>query len=185
MFDRKLSSAARSAAYCAGALMLCSSASAMGDHSAYDQAKASARSTFEADRKACDSLSGNGKDVCLAEARAKRARTVGSAEAAWKDTPKAREHAAHEVAVADYKVARERCAAKAGNDKDVCLAQAKAARVKVQADARAMRSGAEAHIDASKDKREAEYKVAAQRCDAFAGDAKSHCVADARAQYSQ
>ena len=80
---------------------------------AYDQAKASAKSTYEADRKACDAQAGNPKDVCIAEAKAKRTRTEVEAEANWKGTAKAREHAAHETAEADYKVAKERCGARA------------------------------------------------------------------------
>jgi hypothetical protein len=38
-------------------------------------------------------------------------------------------------------------------------------------------------MDAAKDKREADYKVAAEKCDAMAGDAKSACVAQAKAKY--
>ena len=157
----------------------------MGDRTSYDQAKAEAKSTYEADRKACDSMSGNAKDVCVAEAKAKRTKTEVDAEAAWKNTPKAREHAVHETAEADYKVAKERCDAKAGNDKDICVKEAKAAMVKAEADAKATRKSTDAHIDASKDKLEADYKVAAEKCDSLAGDAKSHCVADAKARYHQ
>ena len=94
----------------------------------------------------------------------------------YKNTPKAREHAAHEIAEADYKVAKERCDDKAGNEKDICVKEAKAAMTKVQADAKAAQKGTEAKMDASKDKLDADYKVAAEKCDAMAGDAKSSCV---------
>ena len=185
MSNFKLSSLASAIAFCAGTLMLCGPASAAGDKGAYDQAKASAKTTYDADRKACDAMSGNGKDVCVAEAKAKRTKAEENAEAAWKDTPKAREHAAHESAEADYKVAKERCDAKAGNDKDVCIKEAKAAMTKTEADAKATRKTTDAHVDASKDKMQADYKVAAEKCDAMAGDAKSSCIASAKARYHQ
>jgi hypothetical protein len=181
----KLSALAQAVAFCAGTLLLCGSAAAAGDRTAYDQAKASAKAAYESDSKACDAMSGNGKDVCVAEAKAKRTKTEENAEAAWKDTPKAREHAIHESAEADYKVAKERCDAKAGNDKDVCIKEAKAAMTRTEADARAARKTTDAHMDASKDKMKADYKVAAEKCDAMAGDAKSACIADAKTHYHQ
>ena len=96
-----LSSVAQAIALCAGTMMFCASASAMGDRAAYDQAKANAKATYETDHKACDSMSGNAKDVCVAEAKAKREKTEVNAEADWKNTPAAREHAIHESAEAD------------------------------------------------------------------------------------
>ena len=133
-------------------------------------------------RGKCDALNGNAKDICVAEAKAARTRTDEEAEAAYKDTPKAREHAIHEIAEADYKVAKERCDDKTGNDKDVCVKDAKAALVKAKADAKATRVSTDAKMDASKDKREADYKVAAEKCDAMSGDAKGACVKAAKAQ---
>jgi len=185
MSKLKLSSLAQAAALCVGTLLFCGNAAAMGDRTTYDQAKTTAKATYEVDRKACDSMSGNGKDVCVAEAKAKQEKTEVQAEADWKNTPKAREHAIHESAEADYKVAKERCDAKAGNDKDVCVKEAKAAMTKTEADAKATRKTADAHVDASKDKMEADYKVAAAKCDSLASDAKSSCVSSAKAQYHQ
>jgi membrane protein involved in colicin uptake len=128
---------------------------------------------------------GNAKDICVAEAKAKSTRVDENAEAAYKNTPKAREHATHEIAEADYKVAKERCDDKAGNDKDVCVKEAKAAMTKVQADAKAAQKGTEARMDANQDKRDADYKVAAEKCDTMSGDAKSSCIANAKAHYGK
>ena len=182
----KLSSLAQAVAICAGALLFTANAgAASGDKAGYDQAKASAKATYDADKKTCDSLSGNAKDICVAEAKAKRTKVDETAEADYKNTPKAREHAIHEIAEADYAVAKERCDDKAGNEKDVCVKEAKAVMTKVQADAKASKTGTVARIDASKDKRDADYKVAAEKCDALAGDAKSSCVASAKAQFGK
>ncbi len=173
----------RALAVCIGTLAFASGSQAAGDKAAYDSAKASAKSTYEAAKTKCDALSGNAKDICVAEAKAARTRTDEQAEATYKSTPKAREHAVHEIAEADYKVARERCDDKTGNDKDVCVKVAKAALVKAQSNAKATRVSTDAKTDASKDKREADYKVAAEKCDAMTGDAKSACVKDAKAKY--
>src|SRR6185295_2510195 len=101
----------------------------------------SAKAAYDTDKKACDSLAANAKDICVAEAKAKRVRVDENAEAAYKNTPKAREHAAHEIAEADYNVAKERCDDKAGNDKDVCVKEAKAVMTRAQADAKASQKG--------------------------------------------
>ncbi len=174
---------ARAVVLCFGVLAFVSGAEAAGDKAAYESAKASAKSTYEAAKARCDAMSGNAKDICVAEAKAARTKTEVDAEAVYKDTPKAREHAIHEKAEADYKVAKERCDAKTGNDKDVCVKVAKAAMIRAKADAKATRVSTSARIDASKDKREADYKVAAEKCDAMTGDAKSACVKDAKAKY--
>ena len=110
MTSFKLSSLARAVAICAGAVVFAGTAGAAdkGDKGTYDQAKASAKAAYDTDKKACDAMSGNAKDICVAEAKAKRTRTDENAEAAYKNTPKAREHATHEIAEADYKVATER-----------------------------------------------------------------------------
>lgn len=174
---------ARTALVCLATLTLAAGAQAAGDKSAYESAKASAKSTYETASKQCDAMNGNAKDVCVAEAKAARVKTEEDAEAAYKNTPKARAHAVHEIAEANYKVAKERCDARTGNDKDVCIKVAKAELTRAEADAKATRKTADARKDAAKDKREAEYNVAAQKCDAMNGDAKSACVKDAKAKY--
>jgi hypothetical protein len=183
MRSSPLSHLARAFVFGAGALALSAGAHAAGDKGAYENAKASAKSTYDAAVKQCDAMNGNAKDVCVAEAKAARVKTEEDAEAAYKNTPKARAHAVHEIAEANYKVAKERCDARTGNDKDVCIKVAKAELTRAEADAKATRKTADARNDAAKDKREAEYNVAAQKCDAMNGDAKSACVKDAKAKY--
>ena len=183
----KLSSLARAVAICAGAVLFAGTAGAAdkGDKATYDQAKASAKAAYDTDKKACDAMSGNAKDICVAEAKAKRVRADETAEASYKNTPKAREHAAHEIAEADYDVAKERCDDKAGNEKDVCVKEAKAVMTRAEADAKAAQKSTEARMDANQDKRDADYKVAAEKCDAMSGDAKDACVKSAKARYGK
>ncbi len=179
----QLSPLCRALALCAGAVMFTGAVQAAGDKTAYNDAKTSAKATYDAAAKSCGSLKDNAKDICMAEAKAARVKTEETAEATYKDTPKAREHAKHEIAEADYKVAKERCDDKAGNDKDVCVKEAKAAMTKTEADAKASYKSTDAKMDASKDKMKADYKVAAEKCDAMSGDAKNSCVAAAKVKY--
>ena len=44
---------------------------------------------------------------------------------------------------------------------------------------------AEVRKDAAAEKREADYKAAAERCDALSGDLKSKCVDDAKRRFAQ
>ena len=88
-------------------------------------------------------------------------------------------------AEADYKVAKERCDAMKGNEKDVCIKDAKATEKKAKAEAKAQRKTVAAHANAGEDKREADYKAAKERCDALSGNAKDSCVADAKARFQQ
>ena len=86
---------------------------------------------------------------------------------------------------ADYKAATEACKSKQGNDKDVCMEQAKAARDKAKTDAKATRKSADAAEDAREDKMAADYKVAKERCDSLSGDAKETCIKSAKLKYHQ
>jgi hypothetical protein len=160
-------------------------AHAAGDKAGYEQSRASAKTAFETDRKGCDALAGNAKDICVAEAKARRTKAEATAEADWKGTPKARESALKASAEADYEVAKERCDDKGGNEKDICRQEAKAAMTKVMADAKAMKKGTEARMDAADDKRDADYKVATQKCESLSGDAKRACVDGAKARYGK
>jgi len=162
----------------------------------YTQAVKDADAQYKSDKDACASLSGNAKDICLAEAKGKASVAKADALAAYKHTPKDRENARNARAQANYNVAIEKCDDLAGNRKDVCVKEAKSELVKGKANAKVDRVAAdtnkdaatkqaEARKDASADKREAEYKVAIEKCDALAGAAKDACVSNAKAQYGK
>jgi hypothetical protein len=89
------------------------------------------------------------------------------------------------IADADYEVAKEKCDARAGNDKDVCLKEAKAAQTRARADVKANRTSQEANTDAKQSTRDADYKVAVERCDAMSGSAKDQCIAQAKARFGR
>jgi len=86
---------------------------------------------------------------------------------------------------ADYTAAKQACDSRQGNDKDVCLKQAKADHTKAVADAKAQRKSSTAMADARDDKLAAQYKVAKEKCDVLSGDAKDACIKDAKLKYHQ
>lgn len=152
---------------------------------AYERARDMAAANYKTARARCDSLSGNPHDVCEAEAKAERVRTEEEASAAYKNTLKAYTQARMRIADAYYARDKARCGALAGNDRDVCLKQAKATLVAAQADATADRKMIEARSNAREDKLTAEYRVALEKCDAFAGAAKDQCVQAAKTAYGK
>ena len=162
----------------------------------YTMAKKNADAQYKHDKEGCSALSGNVKDICVAEAKGKHNVATAEAEAAFKNTTKARENARIAHAEANYNVAIEKCDDLAGNPKDVCVKAAKAEFVKGKADAKVDRVQADTRqeaaakqSDASKeanaDKRDAEYKLAIEKCDALAGPAKDACVGQAKGQYGR
>ena len=111
-------------------------------------------------------------------------------------TPKAREDARVARAEADYGVAKEKCDELSGNSKDVCVKEANARRVRAQADAKieqvaadtqedSAAKQAEARRKAVESKRDADYKVAIEKCDALSGAAKDTCVSDAKLRFGK
>src|SRR5512141_3289151 len=121
----------------------------------YALAKKNADAQYKIDNDACSSMSGNAKDICVAEAKGKEAIAKADAEAAHENTPKAREHARVAHAQANYDVAIEKCDDVAGNTKDVCVKEAKAALVKGKADAKVDRVTADTRKDAAAKQAEA------------------------------
>lgn len=152
---------------------------------AYVQAKDRAEADYKAARARCNAITGNPKDVCVAEADAARVRTREEASALYQNTLKAFTQSRLKIADANYDLDKAKCGALAGNDKDVCIKQAKSTLIASQADAKADKKAIEARADARDDKMTAEYKVAREKCDAFAGATKDSCVAAAKAQYGK
>ena len=105
------------------------------------------------------------------------------------DTDKTQRENQYKAAVAradsDYDAAKDACKAKQGNDKDVCMKEAKAVHTKTVADAKAARTSKEATSDAHDKTVVAQYKVAKEKCDSLSGDAKDACVKEAKLRYNQ
>ena len=185
------------ALFAAAGLCLAGGASAQTmSKEARDQAIKNAEAQYKTDKAACDALKGNAKDICTEEAKGKEKVATAEAKAAYENTPKARENARLARADATYGVAKEKCDDLAGNAKDVCVKEAKATYVKAKADAKvdrvatdakqdAVQKTASAQREAADDKRDANYKVAIEKCDSLAGTAKDACVRDAKVRFGK
>ena len=151
----------------------------------YKEGKTRISDTYKADKAACAAMAGNAKDICVEQAKAKE--KVERADLEYSYTGKAKDQNKVLVAKAEssYAVAKERCDDKSGNDKDVCVKEAKAVKAKALADAKMGKEMSESRADAGTAKRDADYDVAAQKCDALSGDAKASCMTTAKAKYGK
>ncbi len=192
------------------AIGLAFSVGAMAESMSREQYK-SLEKDLEAEYKSakaqCKSLAGNANDICIAEAKGRKNVAQAELEANYKPSVKAHYNARVAKADADYSVAIEKCDDKAGNNKDVCVKEAKAARVHEKADAKAqmktskanavaneksddanakaVEKKTDAHQDAAAAKHDADYAVAKEKCDVLAGGAKDVCMSDAKARFGK
>lgn len=107
------------------------------------------------------------------------------AEDIAKDRAKTDYKATVEQADAQYKAAKTHCKTLSGNERDVCMKQAKADYKSAKADAKAQRKDSVAHAEAREDKMDARYAAEKEKCDTLSGAAKDDCVAAAKLKYKQ
>lgn len=84
-----------------------------------------------------------------------------------------------------YKADKAACKSLSGNAKNVCVQEAKAAEQKALADAKMDKDISKAKKTDASEKMEADYKVAIEKCDALASEAKTGCVNSARARFGK
>jgi len=186
------------------------SAGAMAQNMSKDAYKASKdkiTAEYKLAKANCSPLSGNARDICKAEAKGRD--NVALAELELHNEPTAENHYKASIVKAEavFAVANERCDDKAGNAKDVCVKEAKAAEIGAKADATAQMKALDANaaayeksamandkateqaVDAYKkanaDKLAAQYQVAKEKCDAYAGNTQEVCVKEAKVRFSQ
>lgn len=162
---------------------------------------------YKTAKAACASNRANAKDICIAEAKGREKVALAEANLAYEPGPKARYNVSVAKAEATYAVARERCDDSTGNVKDVCIKTAKSAQTTAKADATAqlktVQAGAVANEatdkarleadkkvavarkDAVSDKRDGEYDVAIEKCNALVAGAKDNCVSNAKKQFGK
>lgn len=167
---------------CSFAFVGSSSFAATMSKDEYSAGKSRIAASEKSDKKACDVLSGNAKDVCEDEAEGKAKIAKAELEASYSGKPADAAKVELVRAEANYEVAKERCDDLAGNPKDVCQQQAKTTWEKAKADAKLKQKTGQAQTEAMETKREASLKLEVEKCDSLAGDAKSVCVADAKSR---
>lgn len=147
---------------------------------------------YKTQKARCDGMKGNAKDVCVSEAKGTEKVAKAELEAQFKPTDKSSSKVMEAKADAAYDTAKEKCDDLAGNQKDVCVKDAKAAHVAALGQAKVQKTSAasdnpskvaEARKDAAEDRKDANYSAAKERCDAMSGANKDRCIADAKAKF--
>ncbi|WP_090047014.1 hypothetical protein [Limnohabitans sp. 2KL-27] len=151
----------------------------------YQTSKTRISTDYKADKAACSALAGNAKDICQEEAKGKEKMARAELEYNYTGKDADRINVLVAKAKAAYEVAKERCDDLAGNAKDVCRQEAKAVEKKALADAKMKKEIGDAKKGAATEKVDADYKVAIEKCDALAGDAKASCIATAKAKFGK
>jgi hypothetical protein len=151
----------------------------------YDAGKMRIEADYKANKAACASLAGNAKDICQEEAQGTEKVAKAELEYGYTGKPADWTKVLTTKADAGYEVAKEKCDDLAGNAKDVCVKEAKAVQTKALADAKLGKKIGDAEAAASEDKRKADYKVATEKCESLSGDAKSSCMASAKASFGK
>ena len=151
----------------------------------YKAGKARISADYKAAKAACASMTDNAKDICKEEAKAHEKVALAENEYSYTGKPADERKVRTVMADTTYSVAKERCDDLKGNPKDVCVKEAKAVHIKALADVKMDKKVTKAGQDSMDAKRDADYKVAAEKCDAATGDAKSNCIAAAKAKYGK
>ncbi|WP_051971786.1 BON domain-containing protein [Massilia sp. 9096] len=119
------------------------------DAATYNNIKQKADAAYQAAATKCPAMSGNDKNVCMAEAKLARVQAETNALSRYYNTPAGRQSMRTVVANAEYDVARTKCDGSSGADKDNCLNNAKSVHTAALADAKADRAPAAATATAA------------------------------------
>ena len=173
----------------------------------YKAAKEGIEAEYKSGKASCDALAANARDICIAEAKGKEKVGKAELEERYKPSRVSHYHARVAKAEAAYEIAMEKCGDQAGNPKDVCIKEAKAAETTAKADAKlhmktananevasektaelnvkAQKATSAARKDAAEDKIDAGYAVARAKCDSSTADAKDRCITEAKTRYGK
>ncbi len=116
------------------------SASAIAGEMSNDEYKAHKdriEASYKIAKEKCDSLSGNAEDICVEEAKGRRNVEKANLEVKYKPSNKTEYEARIAKIDAEYLVAKEKCDNFNSNAKDLCVAEANAAKVQATNDAKA------------------------------------------------
>lgn len=151
----------------------------------YQAGKTRIDADYKAQRGACDGLARNDKDVCVLEAKGREKVAMAELEYGYSAKPADQRKLGEIKADAAYAVAKEKCDELAGTRKNVCVEEAKAQQSKALADAHMGQQIDAARQDAVGAGRDADHRVAIEKCGGLAGDAKAGCLAAAEARFGK
>lgn len=151
------------------------------DPASYKNMTQKAASDYKAASANCAGMSGSARQVCVEEAKVARARAEADAVAQYKNTQQDRTKARTALANADYALAKAKCAAVTGGEKDSCLSTAHTVHTAALADAKADRNMAVASTNpaspvTSTATRDPAKAAAVDKCAQIAGQPNTGCL---------
>lgn len=151
------------------------------DPASYRNMTQKAAADYKAATASCTGMSGPARLVCVEEAKVARARAESDAVAQYKDTQKDRTKARTALANADYALAKAKCAAVTGGEKDSCMSTARTVHTAALADAKADRNMAVASTNpaspvTSTETRDPVKAAAVDKCAQIAGQPTTGCL---------
>ncbi|MDP4299006.1 hypothetical protein [Leptothrix discophora] len=151
----------------------------------YKDGKTRIASEYKTDRQHCKAMSGNAGDICVEQAKGRE--KVALAELELGRSGKSEDDVRLRVVRAEtaYAISREKCDDLSGNGKAICVQEAKTVETKALADARMVKAVGEAREDSAQEVGAASYKLALEKCDALAGEAKETCITAARQRHGK
>ena len=152
------------------------------DPATYRNVTQKALTEYRAAAAKCESMNGNDKEVCMAEAKLARTRTEYEALSQYNNTATGRANARTNVANAEFTLAKAKCDAKSGADKDSCMSNAKSVHTAALADAKAGHadSATSSGGSGSTGSSTAGAQAAAAKCAQAGGDAKTGCLVETK-----
>lgn len=156
-------------------------ADAPSDPASYKNMTQKAAADYKAAAANCTGMSGAARQVCVEEAKVARARAEADAVAQYKNTQKDRTKARTALANADYALAKAKCAAMTGAEKDSCLSTAHTVHTAALSDAKADRNMAVASTNpaspvTSTETRDPAKAAAVDKCAQIAGQPSTGCL---------
>jgi hypothetical protein len=112
----------------------------------YKAEKDKIEAQYKADKKSCDGMKGNAKDVCHADAKGKEKVAKADLEEQYKPSPRHEQEAKDAKAKADYEVAKEKCEDLKGKSAHDCKTQAKDQYKVAKQDAKAQKQQEKANM---------------------------------------
>jgi len=155
------------------------------DPATYRNVTQKALTEYRAAAAKCESMNGNDKEVCMAEAKLARTRTEYEALSQYNNTATGRANARTNVANAEFTLAKAKCDAKSGADKDSCMSNAKSVHTAALADAKAghadsATSSGGSGSSGSTGSSAAGAQAVADKCAQAGGDAKTGCLVETK-----
>lgn len=151
----------------------------------FKQGKSRISAEYAAAKAGCKDLTANAKDVCMEEAKGREKVARAELQHKYSEKPADLVKVGEARAKAVYAVSKEKCDDLAGNPKSLCVKEARAIETKALVDARMTGKISATRKDGAQDKMDADYKVATEKCETLAGDAKTSCVASAKAKFGK